>query len=367
MTETKEQKVTYDANFKTYEMTSSSTASTGVLVPRDVKIVYWIFFKEAKSSGRVATINGSGNPSFASGSKTLSPGGEYIYNSYTIWSDYNLFGTIKEESGTDVHAYAVYAFASISVKVYYASTKVHVNDFSRYVEDTTILPAQTYGSFTYPSSVPGQTSAELIGFCISANHYDGGELTRGSVTSYQVNDTWYTANKNTTALWGYSTTEAKNQEDPTFYLYAVYNDKISTSNTSYYDVSVTSSKISINTTGVFQSGHKYKITVRGFESTNENDYTHLFIGTQSAAGTNWENIKPHVSKTTSKYTATAVVPEGSTDYSHNTTLEITFTASSYDSGYYLNFYFSKLDGNSQGGIGLASILDDMEILINEIT
>ena len=347
MTNTKTQTVLYDSNFTTMKMSKSDSDTTGVVVPSDVKIAYWIFYSTASSSYQVATMDSSGNPTPAH-SYYLGIGTEQIFSSYELWGDYDLFGS-------DVHAYAVYAFVDINLVIYYADSIVNYNNFSNYKQlSGEVLATKTYRTLTLPTRVGG---TNVLGFWISSNYYIDGEISADSITKYTLNGVTYEAYAGATILWGYSSTQAKDPENPTFYLYAVYDNSFD----SLYPTSVVGSNaISIGTAGVFNEGSTYKITIRGFEASNFYDYSYVkFASSINSTGTancGFDFVYAHENTTNSNLNLNVVA-------TNSTTLEITFTADANTNAFNLYLVF---DSNSVNSNFLEIYKENVTILISEV-
>lgn len=348
---TKAQTVTYDSTFSTMKMSKSDTDKNGVVTPDNVKILYWIFYSSPVSENyRFANLDGNSNPVPVT-KYYLGVGQEYVYSSYELFGEYALFGS-------NVHAYAIYGFTDITLKFYGASSKVGYNNLSSYslksTSGTTIL-----GSVSLGTSLGGH---KIIGYMISSNYMDFGELNSNSITTYTTKSgLTYTARAGTQILWGYSSSQAYDSENPTFYLYAVYDTSIknmyspTTIDSSGYKV------IGLNTTGMFESGKTYSITISGFESSSYYDITSIKLskvwGSSSIVTTDcaFDGVKAH----TGAYDI-ANVSNFKVSVPNTSTVTITFTANSYCTNFNLFLFY-----NSSVAIS-TDFVDNLRLVIQEV-
>ena len=68
-----------------------------------------------------------------------------------------------------------------------------------------------------------ESSDKFIGWMLSANKYIDGYLTAESITQFTYNDIVYSTAKDSTIIWAYNSSSTAHIDEPTYYLYAVYN------------------------------------------------------------------------------------------------------------------------------------------------
>ena len=348
-------------------MVKSDDDKTGVVVPANVSIVYWIFFtKEITNSSKYPTLSASGgnyrianldedkNPVPVT-KYVLSPNTEYIYSSNILFgtqsnSEYPMFGQ-------DVHAYAIYGYSTIRLKFYGTSEEVDFNNlakYSHYSGNDIYTSGNAY--ITLPSSIGGRP---VLGYKISRNYYSYGELNTGSITTFKALGTNYTANAGASIRWGYPSTEAYDPQNPEFYLYAVYD---CSNNTLYRaEVDNTNHCIKFYTSGMLSANKTYKITIRGLASTNYFDYKYVKLArAYNSTGTSmiFDKIYSHYGiKSDSLYPSSNF----STSVNSSTsTMTITFKAGSGSNlcDLFL-FYDSSLTLST-------TFIENVEILIMEV-
>jgi len=203
MTAVKNQTVTYDKEFLTFK-SANSDDETSIILPLNVKLVYWAFYDTVKDS-LIAILDASGEISGVNSDYYFAQGSQAIFNFY----------------GSDVHAYAVYKFTEITIKYLAPSSSAGLNDISTY-EVVNTGKAQNYAQFTL-SYVPAESSDKFIGWMLSANKYIDGYLTAESITQFTYNDIVYSTAKDSTIIWAYNSSSTAHIDEPTYYLYAVYN------------------------------------------------------------------------------------------------------------------------------------------------
>jgi len=314
----KNQTVVYDSYFTTMKMAKSDADTTGVVVPDNVKIVYWVFYADEISDATLLAEMVDKIPVPKSKYK-LGVGVEYVYSSYVIFGEYPLFGQ-------DVHAYAIYGFTDIEVHYYSAESKIGFNNLALYTKEK-VDGAIALNDYTFPSTARTQA---ILGYMISSNYYPTGELNRGSITTFKVNKVSYTALAGKLVKWGYNTSLAQDPENPVFYAYAVYDCSMQT----YYMADVdddSPNAIKLNTAFMMENGKTYTITIRGVESANNFDYSYVKLG-ESSISSNYafDKVYAHSNSGTSSLANFKV------EKKNNTTITITFTANS--NCYYYNLF-----------------------------
>ena len=350
---TKSQSVVYDAMFTTMKMAKSDSDTTGVVVPANVKIIYWIFYASpVDSNHRFATNDENQNP-IPEHAYYLGVGTEYVYSSYELFNTYPLFGS-------NVHAYAIYGFTDITLKFMGANSKIDFNNMSGYT-----LKSETGTKISQDVSLPSALdSQKVLGYMISANIYSGGELNVGSITTDELNGVKYTANAGSIIKWARSSSDAFDPENPTFYLYAIYDTSIKSFYTPQIYTNSDWQAIGLNTVGMFTAGKTYSITISGLESASQYDYNRIKlssqVGSYNADSTicAFDQIFAHKGITNE---STVNVSNFSATVPNSTTLTVTFTADSNTKNFSL-YLFYDIDKD----INIDDYLKDLRIVIQEV-
>lgn len=207
MTGSKTQSVVYDKYFTTYLPSNSGAFGTNeVPVPKGVYLKFWTF----STTELVSTSSSvTWNDDVAEPSKpnSATPNSEIFYNF----------------ASTNVHAYAGYEFANITLKyVVPTSESSAINDISAYSVSDNTGSVKFNASFTFDSGSSYAHSSQFLGWMVSQFYYVSGTLSEQSVSKYTHGGTQYTANAGATVLWGFDSNLAHDLEEPVYYLYAVY-------------------------------------------------------------------------------------------------------------------------------------------------
>lgn len=208
MTVTATQQVRYDTKFESYVSAVNVLADNQVEIPQGVRLLYWVVNNSGStysSSTNLISWNSDYSQSTPVSGKSINPGVEEIYSSENGYSARN------------IHLYAAYAYVDITVRYMVASGEQYRNDLSSYYEYTTevVMYSSTYELFSIANS-------GIIGWLITPNHYDFGQLTSDSYTTFTDNGIYYDALAGNTILWIFSNTSAYDIDNPIYYAYAVY-------------------------------------------------------------------------------------------------------------------------------------------------
>ena len=352
---TKTQRVTYDSAFTTMKMAKSDSDTTGVVIPDDVKIIYWIFYSSPVESNHRFASNDESQNTIPEHDYYLGVGAEYVYSSYELFNTYPLFGS-------DVHAYAIYGFTNITLKFYGGNSKIDFNNIIGYTFKQE-MGTRILGNVLLPTSIGSQ---RVLGYMISSNAYETCELNVGSITTYTLaSGEVYTAKAGTTIKWGYSSSLASNPEDPTFYLYAIYDTSIKNFYTpQIYKNDGVYQAIGFNTVGMFTAGKTYSITISGLENVSYYDYQSIKLArtVNSNSGDSsvvaFDEIYAHQGVTSS---SRVNISGFNASVPNSTTLTVTFTADSNTKNFSL-YLFYGLDKN----LNVDSFIKDLRIVIQEV-
>lgn len=361
----------YDSIFKTLDVAKSANDTNGVMTPNNVTILYWLFFSKtvgstgctpsiSYTSGKgyvLATMNAQKVVTPASGTYCLSPGTEYVFNSSKNFDIAELFGN-NDEPNYVIHAYAVYGYVDVKVKLYGVGSGttdiLEYNNLASYIELTNSIPGKVGQEYIVPDTVNEQP---IKGYMISTNLYNYGELTADSITSYVYDGVTYIAAAGEEIKWHLPTSAAQDPNNPTFYVYVVYDVVDKTQIGSTY--SNENHYIQFNTGTKFEAGKQYTITIRGLDETSYFDYEYVQLAkTFNSSGTDraFGKVYAHTgTKENCKGTVTTKV-NASKD-----TLSITFTADSSTAEANL---FLVFDGTiTLNGTFVNEVLKNIDIVI----
>lgn len=244
MTVSHTQKVTYD---KLFEATNYKRENGEIIfgLPIGLRLITWGMVsgtpagttKTAKyNSSNVIETNFTGRDAYGNTiSADIYPYEEQIFGVGELETDYTnwiYFTTTQINAG--IHLYAAYDLAGINLRYYVPTSASGSNFLQNYVnvENSIFSPSLSHlntnkkftevVTFADDPNIPNYEN--LVGWMIVQTYDSSGELTKDSLTRYDYQDTTFVAYKGNQANWGFTNVDAYSYEDPTYFLYAVYDE-----------------------------------------------------------------------------------------------------------------------------------------------
>lgn len=212
--------VTYDKIYKAINY-KEENGEINFALPVGLRFKVWGIADTAQA-GTVVTGKYSGTNIVSAFSDSILPNEERMYGPGKVapvtWKYY----------GKNIHLYAAYDLAGINLRYYGPETAAGKNFIQNYKNlpgANTNVKYTEYITFATSSAV--QDGSKLVGWMISADYFSSGELTYQSLTDYVYQGTTYVAYKGYQAYWGFTNVDAYSDEDPTYFLYAIYDDDCS--------------------------------------------------------------------------------------------------------------------------------------------
>ena len=244
MTASHTQEVTYD---KIFEATNYKRENGELIfgLPIGLRLITWGMVsgtpagttKTAKyNSSNVIVTNFTGKDAYNNTiSADIYPYEEQIFGVGEKESDYTnwiYFTTAQINAG--IHLYAAYDLAGINLRYYVPKTAAGSNFLQNYVNvensvfGTTLAGLNTNKKYTEVVTLADNANIpnyqNLVGWMIVQTYDSSGELTKDSLTRYAYQSTTYVAYKGNEVHWGFTNVDAYSYEDPTYFLYAVYDE-----------------------------------------------------------------------------------------------------------------------------------------------